>query len=192
MFEFIVEHFSSSSSFSALSFHVQLSTTRLPVRLLLSRCKKQLASRRHRRKYRCLTDFLAMNPLNIQVGPLTDHYQTQCFSSHLTTFAGGFLVLPTPINWSYVFAHADFTRNLTVYLTVISLSVLYLLLVIYARYKDRKDVEKVRIHLAGDRSIVSVSSWERCHCLTMINEIRISIRSSFSRVNGKMREPSLR
>ncbi len=80
----------------------------------------------------------------MKVGPLTNHYQTQCFSTHLTTFAGGFLVLPAPINWNYVFANADFAKNKTVYLTVICVSVIYLVLVIYARFQDKKDVEKVR------------------------------------------------
>ncbi len=80
----------------------------------------------------------------MKVGPLTNHYQTQCFSTHLTTFAGGFLVLPAPINWNYVFANADFAKNKTVYLTVICVSVIYLVLVIYARFRDKKDVEKVR------------------------------------------------
>jgi hypothetical protein len=80
----------------------------------------------------------------IKVGPRTNHYQTQCFSTHLTTFAGGFLVLPAPVNWNYVFANADFMKNKTVYLTVICICVLYILLVIYARYKDKKDIEKVR------------------------------------------------
>jgi polycystin 1L2 len=80
----------------------------------------------------------------MKVGPLTDHYQTQCFSTHLTTFAGGFLVLPAPINWNYVFANADFAKNKTVYLTVICVAIIYLVLVIYARFQDKKDVEKVR------------------------------------------------
>jgi hypothetical protein len=74
---------------------------------------------------------------------LTDHNQTHCFTSHLTTFAGGFIVLPAPVNWNYVFANADFSRNKTIYLTVIIVIVLYLMLMIYARYDDRKGLQKV-------------------------------------------------
>jgi hypothetical protein len=80
----------------------------------------------------------------MKVGYLTNHYETQCFSTHLTTFAGGFLVLPSPINWNYVFANADFNRNKTIYLTVICVSILYLLIIVYAHSKDKKDLEKVR------------------------------------------------
>ncbi|CAF0773839.1 unnamed protein product [Adineta steineri] len=54
------------------------------------------------------------------VGSLTNHYETECLSTHLTSFAGGFIVLPEPINWSYVFANAGFLKNKTIYLTVIS------------------------------------------------------------------------
>ncbi|CAF4436052.1 unnamed protein product, partial [Adineta steineri] len=53
------------------------------------------------------------------VGPLTNHFETECLSTHLTSFAGGFIVLPEPINWSYVFANAGFMKNKTIYLTII-------------------------------------------------------------------------
>ncbi|CAF1188688.1 unnamed protein product, partial [Adineta ricciae] len=79
------------------------------------------------------------------VGPLTNVNETECLSTHLTTFAGGFLVLPAPINWNYVFANADFNRNKTIYITVICVSILYLLIMTYARYKDRKDIEKLGV-----------------------------------------------
>ncbi len=79
------------------------------------------------------------------VGPLTNHYQTQCFSTHLTTFAGGFLVLPEPINWNYVFANAGFMRNITIYLTTICACIIFILLIIYARFKDKKDLEKLGV-----------------------------------------------
>jgi hypothetical protein len=80
----------------------------------------------------------------IKVGSLTNHAETECFSRHLTTFAGGFLVLPSPINWNYVFSNTDFNKNKTIYLTVICVSILYCLLMIYARHQDKKDIEKVR------------------------------------------------
>jgi hypothetical protein len=79
------------------------------------------------------------------VGSLTNHDYTQCFSTHLTTFAGGFVVLPEPINWNYIFTNADFMKNKTVYLTVICISIIYLILIIYARFKDKKDVEKLGV-----------------------------------------------
>ena len=79
------------------------------------------------------------------VGPSTNFDQTQCFSTHLTKFTGGFQALPAPIDWNYVFANADFLKNKTVYLTVICVTVIYLILVIYSRYKDRKDLERLGV-----------------------------------------------
>ncbi len=84
------------------------------------------------------------------VGALTNYDQTQCFSSHLTKFTGGFRVLPAPINWNYVFANADFLKNKTIYLTVICVSTIYIILLIYARLKDRKDLEKLGVTLLPD------------------------------------------
>ncbi|CAF3707907.1 unnamed protein product [Adineta steineri] len=65
------------------------------------------------------------------VGSLTNHYETECLSTHLTSFAGGFIVLPEPINWSYVFANADFSKNKTIYLTIIFMSIAYIVLMIF-------------------------------------------------------------
>ncbi|CAF0882123.1 unnamed protein product [Adineta steineri] len=79
------------------------------------------------------------------VGSLTNHYETECLSTHLTTFAGGFIVLPEPINWSYVFANADFLKNKTIYLTVICMSIAYIILMIFGRFKDKKDIEKLGV-----------------------------------------------
>jgi hypothetical protein len=63
----------------------------------------------------------------------------------LTTFASGFFVLPAPVNWNYVFANADFVRNKTVYITLICVLVLYISLIIFARYKDKKDLERLGV-----------------------------------------------
>ncbi|CAF1480222.1 unnamed protein product, partial [Adineta steineri] len=86
------------------------------------------------------------------VGSLTNLYETECLSTHLTTFAGGFIVLPAPINWSYVFANADFMKNKTVYLTVIITSIIYIVLLIYARFKDKKDFEKLGVTPLADNN----------------------------------------
>jgi hypothetical protein len=72
-----------------------------------------------------------------------DHYRTQCYSTQLSTFASGFIILPNPINWNYVFANADFIKNKTIYLTVIIIMILFVILSIYAQYLDNKDNQKV-------------------------------------------------
>ena len=79
------------------------------------------------------------------VGPKTNLYETQCFSSHLTSFTSGLRVVPQSVNWEYVFANADFVKNKIVYLTVVCVSVIYVLLIIYARFQDRKDLLKLGV-----------------------------------------------
>ena len=45
---------------------------------------------------------------------------THCQSNHLTTFAGGFIVLPPAINFNYVWANASFVQNPVIYSTVMA------------------------------------------------------------------------
>jgi hypothetical protein len=85
-----------------------------------------------------------------QVEPTSNHQRTDCSSSHLTTFAGGLEILPAPINWNYVFANGEFLRNKTIYITVIIVCLLYLVLIIFARRCDRKDLSKVRLFEEDD------------------------------------------
>jgi polycystin 1L2 len=81
----------------------------------------------------------------LKVGPLTNLDQTQCYSTHLTTFAGGLQILPKSINWEHIFANADFMKNQTIYLTIIFVSLIYIILIIYSRFKDKKDFEKLGV-----------------------------------------------
>jgi hypothetical protein len=75
---------------------------------------------------------------------------TQCTSNHLTQFAGGFITLPSGIDFNDVFAHASFLQNITIYMTVIVVSLLYILLFIWTRYMDKKDELKKQIHLLAN------------------------------------------
>ena len=81
----------------------------------------------------------------------TNLTHTHCVSNHLTTFAGGFIVLPAQINFNYVWANASFLQNPVIYSTVIFLVCLYVLIGIWARYMDSRDNKKVGITLLGDQ-----------------------------------------
>ncbi len=70
------------------------------------------------------------------------------YTTHLSTFGAGFFVMPNTIDFNYVFANAGFTDNLTIYVTLIVTVVLYIILMIWARMRDRKDVEQVLILVA--------------------------------------------
>lgn len=70
------------------------------------------------------------------VSPVTNHYETRCYSTHLIKFFDGFIVSPAPVNWIYVFTNTSLIQNKTVYSTVICVAAIYLLLIIYTRFKD--------------------------------------------------------
>ncbi|KAL3211152.1 hypothetical protein MRX96_000836 [Rhipicephalus microplus] len=68
---------------------------------------------------------------------------TKCKCNHLTSFGSGFFVMPNTIDFSYVFANAGFADNVTIYMTVVVTMLVYIMLLIWARYEDKKDVEKL-------------------------------------------------
>jgi hypothetical protein len=119
--------------------------------------------------------------------------RTQCTSTHLTRFASGLEVLPPPINWNHVFANGDFLRNKTIYLTVIVTCVVYIILVIFARYADRRDAKKVsalvdiRYSVRVLHDLSSPFSWTSFHWMTINLLMSTSIRYSSSLDNAKMR-----
>lgn len=77
----------------------------------------------------------------------TDLESTHCSSFHLTAFAGGLVILPSEINFAYVFANASISRNPIIYVTVIVVMCTYVLLAVWSRRMDRKDLAKLNILL---------------------------------------------
>ena len=80
----------------------------------------------------------------------TNLTHTHCISNHLTTFAGGFIVLPNAIDFNYVWSHSSFLQNPVIYSTVIILISLYVMLGLWARWMDVKDKKKCNITLLGN------------------------------------------
>ena len=75
----------------------------------------------------------------------TNLYETHCLTTHLTSFAGGLVVLPSAINFEYVFANASFLQNPIIYSTVIVVTLLYVFFCIWAHLMDKKDLNKLNI-----------------------------------------------
>ncbi|CAL1538860.1 unnamed protein product, partial [Lymnaea stagnalis] len=84
------------------------------------------------------------------VGKETDVVNTVCYCTHLTTFAGGWVVVPNTIDWSYVFANADFLSNPTIYITVMVTALLYLIGAVWARLRDKKMSQQLGIAPLAD------------------------------------------
>ncbi|XP_046550027.1 uncharacterized protein LOC124259855 [Haliotis rubra] len=79
------------------------------------------------------------------VGEGTNYTQTDCYCNHLTTFGSGWTVAPHTIDWNFVFSNADFFKNPTIYVTEIAIAIFYVLAIVWARRKDRKDVEALGV-----------------------------------------------
>ena len=78
---------------------------------------------------------------------------THCLTNHLTTFAGGFVVLPNAIDFNYVWSHASFLQNPVIYSTVIALITLYIVMGVWTRYMDCKDEQKIGVTLLSNDDI---------------------------------------
>ena len=79
-----------------------------------------------------------------QVAPETTYFSTVCHCTHLTNFGGGFLVAPNPIDFSKALSgFGDIASNPVVFATVVTIFGLYFVGVIWARWRDKKDLEKV-------------------------------------------------
>jgi len=63
----------------------------------------------------------------------------------LTTFGGDMVVPPNTIDFGSVFSKFNIGDNPAVFATVVSVLGLYVFVALYARYKDKKDIIKVRI-----------------------------------------------
>ena len=86
----------------------------------------------------------------MEVLDTTNTSYTQCISTHLTQFAGGFITVPSGINFNDVFANASFLDNITIYMTIIVMSTLYIVCFIWTRYMDKKDKLKTMIKILPD------------------------------------------
>ena len=81
----------------------------------------------------------------------------QCLCNHLTSFGGGFLVAPSPIDFDEVFtgfSNLSSTGNIGVIAAVASIVLVYIIGVVLARRADRKDEFRVRkIKLSSSSSL---------------------------------------
>jgi len=53
------------------------------------------------------------------------------------------VVAPNKLDWNFIFSNADFLKNPTLYVTEILILILYIIAMVWARRKDKEDLEKV-------------------------------------------------
>ncbi|KAF2354580.1 PKD/REJ-like domain [Trinorchestia longiramus] len=67
---------------------------------------------------------------------------TKCETNHLSQFGSGFLPTVNEIDFNFLIANMGFIDNSTLYATFILLFVMLIIVLIWAHYKDKKDVER--------------------------------------------------
>ena len=68
---------------------------------------------------------------------------SSCGTNHLSSFGSAWFPEVNTIDFDFVFAHTSFDDNMTVYLLVIITFIVYILAMIWAILKDRKDLREV-------------------------------------------------
>lgn len=66
---------------------------------------------------------------------------TYCEALHLTPFGSGYFPVPNTIDFEYVFSQAGSINSLIIYLVMTITFVCYLIMLIWARFMDKKDIE---------------------------------------------------
>ncbi|XP_078607411.1 polycystin-1-like protein 2 isoform X2 [Branchiostoma floridae x Branchiostoma japonicum] len=87
-----------------------------------------------------------------RIGPLTNTNITHCFCDHLTAFGSDFQFFVAPNSLNILQALQGFnniSENPAVVITISVIVGIYILMVVWARWKDRKDVEKVGATVLG-------------------------------------------
>lgn len=82
--------------------------------------------------------------------------QSACHTNHLTSFATGFFPEVNTIDFDFVFAHASFEDNLTIYLCMIITFILFLIAMIWATWRDIKDAKNVILKNANEKVVARI------------------------------------
>jgi hypothetical protein len=99
----------------------------------------------------CLDQNNIWNSAGLVVRRLTNHYQTQMsLNTILGRFSSGLTFPSSPMNWNYVFTRLNFLPNKTIDLTIILVSRLYIILMIYARIYNRTVFKKLVVISRAD------------------------------------------
>lgn len=117
----------------------------------------------------------------------TNLFNTSCQTNHLTQFAGGLVILPNKINFSYVVANASPLQNPIIYSVVIACLFFYVFFLAWAIWKDRQDEKRLEIiilddNLFGDNYFYEISVFTGIRKEAATDSKVISIKTLFSKI----------
>ncbi|XP_071515467.1 polycystin family receptor for egg jelly-like [Panulirus ornatus] len=85
------------------------------------------------------------------VGATPTH--TYCEAKHLTPFGSGYFPVPNTVDFEYVFADNGFIDNLMIYLVMIITFSCYIIMLIWARFMDKKDIKYTGVTPLDDNNV---------------------------------------
>ena len=75
---------------------------------------------------------------------------TRCETDHLTSFGTGFFPAPNHIDFEFIFTETDIADNVTILMVLMITFFLFLVTLIWAQIRDRKDIEDIKPHYMKD------------------------------------------
>jgi len=87
----------------------------------------------------------------------TNLEKTHCMSNHLTSFAGGLVILPSDIDFQYSFTNPVLIKSVLVFIFIILITCIYILFAIWSRYMDIQDEKKMNLVLLKDNETANDS-----------------------------------
>ena len=96
----------------------------------------------------------------MEILPDTTVDLAHCITHHLTSFAGGFIVLPPAIDFNKIWANASFAQNPTIYSAIIGLTSLLIIGSIISHLFDRRDKRKMKLTNLPDNSFCDTYFYE--------------------------------
>ncbi|XP_072027797.1 polycystin-1-like protein 2 [Amphiura filiformis] len=78
-------------------------------------------------------------------GPGSTSSVTEILTNHMTSFASTWIVPPAPLDFDYIWANASFYQNPTIYISTIVIYVVFFMLFLWARRKDKKDLFRLGV-----------------------------------------------
>ena len=81
----------------------------------------------------------------------------RCNSTHHSSFAGGLFIPPNSVNFDYVLRNASFENNISIYFTLLVILLTYVVMMLFAKYKDELDSDTLRSLALAD-NLMDVSN----------------------------------
>lgn len=115
----------------------------------------------------------------MEIFPDTTLFKTHCMTRHLTQFAGGLVVVPSQIDFTYFIQDASPAKNPTVYSVVLVLVAIYAICWAWAYRADVRDDRRLGVNILTDNMFGDIYTYELIVFTGNRNEAETDSKVSF-------------